>query len=94
METPVIASFGILTQTLALRGIVDSIKVVDLELLLTSGVLETVAARLHHWWSLRSRYGKDTIWRVCAGGLVLTFSEKEAIGACVEKLGKSEIVAV
>ena len=94
METPVIASFGILTQTLALGGILDPIKVVDLELLLTSGVLETVAARLHHWWSLRSRYGKDTIWRVCAGGLVLTFSEKEAIGACVEKLGKSEIVAV
>ena len=94
METPVIASFGILTQTLALRGIVDSIKVVDLELLLTSGVLETVAACLHHWWSLWSRYGINTIWRVCAGGFVLTFSEKEAIGACVEKLGKSEIVAV
>ena len=94
METPVIASFGILTQTLALGGILNPVKVVDLELLLTSGIFITVAARLHHWWSLRSRYGKDTIWRVCAGGLVLTFSEKEAIGACVEKLGKCEVVAV
>ena len=94
METPVIASFGILTQTLALSSILDPVKVVDLELLLTSGVLETVAARLHHWWSLRSRDGKDTIWRICTGGLVFTFSEKEAVRACVEKLGKSEVVAV
>ena len=94
METPVIASFGILTQTLALGGILDPIKVVDLELLLTSGVLEPFAARLNHWRSLRSCYGKDTIWRVCAGGLVFTFSEKEAIGAYVKKLGKSEVVAV
>ena len=94
VKTPEITSAGVLTELLALSGLVDPIEVVDLRLLLTCCAPKPLTARLFHWGTLWTRNGKGAIKGLSAEGLVLTFPEQETIRACIEKLDKCEVVAV
>ena len=64
------AAGGVAAQTLAFGRFCDVVEVVDLRLLLTSRVLEVLAARLRDRWALWSCYRERAVRSVLAGGRV------------------------
>ena len=60
VETPVETARGVAAQALAFRRFCDVVEVVDLRLLLTSHVLEVLAASLFDRWALWSCYRDRT----------------------------------
>ena len=97
VETPVETARGVAAQALAFRRFCDVVEVVDLRLLLTSHVLEVLAASLYDRWALWSCYRERAVRSVLAGGRVGgALLEEEAVAwpVVVEEGEEHELVAV
>ena len=97
VETPVETARGVAAQALAFRRFCDVVEVVDLRLLLTSHVLEVLAASLYDRWALWSCYRERAVRSVLAGGRVggaLLEEETVAWPVVVEEGEEHELVAV
>ena len=97
VETPVEAAGGVAAQALTFGRFCDVEEVVDLGLLLTSHVLEVLAASLCDWWALWSCYRERAVRSVLAGGRVggaLLEEETVAWLVVVEEGEEHELVAV
>ena len=82
---------------LGIRPLLRRLEVVDLRLLLTSHVLEVLAARLRDRWALWSCYRERAVRSVLAGGRVggaLLEEEAVAWSVVVEEGEEHELVAV
>ena len=97
VETPVEAARGVTTQALAFCCLCDVVEVVDLGLLLTSHVLEVLAASLCDRWALWSCYRERAVRSVLAGGRVggaLLEEETVAWSVVAQEGEEHELVAV
>ena len=97
VETPVEAAGGVAAQALAFGRFCDVVEVVDLRLLLTSHVLEVLAARLRDRWALWSCYRERAVRSVLAGGRVggaLLEEETVAWSVVAQEGEEHELVAV
>ena len=97
VETPVEAVGGVTAQALTFGRLCDVVEVVDLCLLLTSDVLEVLAASLCDCWTPWSCYRERAVRSVLAGGCVvgaLLEEETVAWSVVVEEGEEHELVAV
>ena len=98
VETPVETARGVAAQALAFRRFCDVVEVVDLRLLITSHMLEVLAASLYNRWALWSCCRERAVRSVLAGGRVGgALLEEETVAwsvVVVEEGEEHELVAV
>ena len=96
VETPVETARGVAAQALAFRRFCDVVEVLDLRLLLTSHVLEVLAASLCDCWALWSCYRERAVRSVLAGGRVggALLEEETVAWSVVQEGEEHELVAV
>ena len=96
VETPVEAVGGVTAQALTFGRLCDVVEVVDLCLLLTSDVLEVLAASLRDGWALWSCYRERAVRSVLAGGRVggALLEEDTVAWPVVQEGEEHEFVAV
>ena len=96
VETPVETARGVAAQALAFKHSCDVVEVVDLKLLLTSHMLEVLAASLYDRWALWSCYRERAVESVLAGGRVggALLEEDTVAWPVVQEGEEHELVAV